>query len=362
MASNRSRPLTRPRIIEQGLLKKLLLSLVATGFSGLVLVGGAEVYLRLFDDHKYQPRPALFVDGGTTGPAVAANLDCVYFGQDYSLHIRTDKHGYRRSRRPLADGEPLVLLVGDSYTFGWGVSDDQTYASYLDGALVEQGLRVINLGTPGFGTLEYAQRLEQALGEFAAHPIRAIVVLHVDNDPVDNVEEILRLNGFLAHRADPHYINPGPSRALNALDRMALRLAPLEWLVETGKSQGKLTYEGVDLEQSFEDLSLAREYASKGKLTPFQARLVQLGVERLDRQAKEANVPILHWVLPALPNNGSGLQATLAQSSRRYLGELKAEWGSEPIHNSNSAGHYTPGFNQALAQALLSELSSRASL
>src|SRR5439155_18563168 len=41
-------------------------------------------------------------------------------------------------------GEKRVLLVGDSFTWGWGVNDDQTFAACLEHLLV--GVKVINLG------------------------------------------------------------------------------------------------------------------------------------------------------------------------------------------------------------------------
>jgi len=46
-------------------------------------------------------------------------------------------------------GTKRVLLVGDSFTFGEGVSDGETYADYLREAL--PGTEVLNFGTHGYG-------------------------------------------------------------------------------------------------------------------------------------------------------------------------------------------------------------------
>ena len=42
------------------------------------------------------------------------------------------------------------MVIGDSFAFGWGVSDSQTYSARLEAAL--PALEVINLGVGGYGT------------------------------------------------------------------------------------------------------------------------------------------------------------------------------------------------------------------
>jgi len=56
-----------------------------------------------------------------------------------------------------------VLVLGDSYTFGWAVADDEPYARVLAG-LLEQGelpVEVVNAGTPGYNTVQQAALLEE---------------------------------------------------------------------------------------------------------------------------------------------------------------------------------------------------------
>ena len=46
-------------------------------------------------------------------------------------------------------GKHRILTLGDSFTFGEGVSDNETYSHYLESAL--PNTEVVNLGVPGYG-------------------------------------------------------------------------------------------------------------------------------------------------------------------------------------------------------------------
>jgi lysophospholipase L1-like esterase len=65
-----------------------------------------------------------------------------------------------RVRLPVEDpaGAPTLLCLGDSVTFGLGAGTDQAYPARL--AAVLPGLRVLNLGRPGYRTYQVADVLE----------------------------------------------------------------------------------------------------------------------------------------------------------------------------------------------------------
>ena len=85
-------------------------------------------------------------------------------------------------RGPLPEpGRRCVVLLGDSFTFGEGVLEQETFVGRLDAALRDQGLQVVNAGVAGHGTVEEAARLEGLLD--ACHPV-AVVLVHVPNDAI----------------------------------------------------------------------------------------------------------------------------------------------------------------------------------
>lgn len=70
-------------------------------------------------------------------------------------------------RAPPVTGNPDVVFVGDSFTFGFGLTDEQTFASIY---CRERGLACANLGLPGSGTLRQVERLEEFLDRFGWRP------------------------------------------------------------------------------------------------------------------------------------------------------------------------------------------------
>src|SRR6185436_2355315 len=79
-----------------------------------------------------------------------------------------------------APPKPRVLLIGDSHTLGWGVEDDQTFASVLAS---EFGYRTVNLGVSSYGTpreLGWLERQGKPL------PDDRVVLQYSDNDFDEN--------------------------------------------------------------------------------------------------------------------------------------------------------------------------------
>jgi hypothetical protein len=87
-------------------------------------------------------------------------------------------------------GELRVLAVGDSFTYGHGVEDDQTYPAVLERLLRERGrdARVLNAGVPGYSTdQEYTYVVRDGL---ALAPDLLLLGVHC-SDVSDNYESSL---------------------------------------------------------------------------------------------------------------------------------------------------------------------------
>ncbi len=70
-------------------------------------------------------------------------------------------------RVPVVDGNPDIIFIGDSVTFGNGLSDDETFISIYCKA---RRLSCANLGDVGAGTLKEIERLEQYLNQWNWRP------------------------------------------------------------------------------------------------------------------------------------------------------------------------------------------------
>ena len=70
-------------------------------------------------------------------------------------------------RVPGTDGNPDIVFVGDSFTFGFGLKDDETFSSRYCAAT---HVTCANLGIPGSGTVRQLRRLEQFITDYHWKP------------------------------------------------------------------------------------------------------------------------------------------------------------------------------------------------
>lgn len=159
---------------------------VIVGF-GVILMGGAELFARQLP--RFIPRPTRYVGEHENRPSRNFIADERLGWRMKSRHsfewqidgrqviYRSDRDGFRISTSTSsASGGRPVVFVGDSFTFGFGVPFEETFASRLGAAL---GTPVVNLALPGYGVDQMSQSLR-----FEALPLRprAIVVAFIDYD------------------------------------------------------------------------------------------------------------------------------------------------------------------------------------
>jgi hypothetical protein len=155
--------------------------------------------------------------------------------------LSIDEDGFRRNgRRPPPSGR-CVLTVGDSYTFGDEVSDEETWPAHLERRL---GRRVLNAGVFGYGFDQIALRAQDIL---KVRPCVDTLVVGLIADDVGRCEYSYRfawkpyfgiVNGALVLKNVP--VPQGKARehwVLGALgysylaDSLFRRFAPHFWLV-----------------------------------------------------------------------------------------------------------------------------------
>lgn len=81
--------------------------------------------------------------------------------------------------------ETRILHLGDSFTFGWSVRDDQTISASLDRILAAKGVkcRNINLGVIGYNLTQYRQAFMERLHLARAGDVVVINIFVNDGDP-----------------------------------------------------------------------------------------------------------------------------------------------------------------------------------
>jgi lysophospholipase L1-like esterase len=100
-----------------------------------------------------------------------------------SFPYRTNSHGLRdRDRSAKEPGTKRVLVMGDSYTFGYAVAEEEAFPQVAERLLHERGhpeIEVINAGIPDYNSRQERQLLQRLLPVYAPD---AVVLAYVVND------------------------------------------------------------------------------------------------------------------------------------------------------------------------------------
>ena len=93
-----------------------------------------------------------------------------YETTEFSFEVASNALGFRgpllAEEPPAGKDAPVrIVAVGDSFTYGWGVAEDETWPAVLERLLCAAGhqVEVANLGQGGVATAEYAATCERAL-------------------------------------------------------------------------------------------------------------------------------------------------------------------------------------------------------
>jgi hypothetical protein len=138
---------------------------------------------------------------------------------EYDAQTTITEKGHRS---PRVDGSPDVIFVGDSFTFGWGLTDEETFVSIY---CQERRRSCANLGAPGTGTARQVARLKQFLSEWNWRP-REVKLFFFGmstsfssgNDFVDNYNFSQRQHAATAGEA-PAPLKP-PAAPLTLVERI----------------------------------------------------------------------------------------------------------------------------------------------
>jgi lysophospholipase L1-like esterase len=104
---------------------------------------------------------------------------------EFDTLVEHGPDGWRRPvPQPPAGAAHRVLVLGDSFTWGWGVGQGEVFTDRLQQRL-PPSVAVINRGVNGFGTAQEYLLLQRELAE---HRYDAVVLMFFYNDLADDVD------------------------------------------------------------------------------------------------------------------------------------------------------------------------------
>ncbi len=173
------------------MIRHLALRLLTAAVASIVGLAVAEVAFRAyarwtFDDHFPEWTENLVVVPGPQVFAFKPHATGHFPGSvdmKRTFPYRTNAHGLRDRDRPAkAQGTRRVLVIGDSYTWGYAVAEEEAYPQVAERLLRERGrpdIEVINGGIPDYNSRQERQFLEQLIPLYAPD---AVFLAYVIND------------------------------------------------------------------------------------------------------------------------------------------------------------------------------------
>lgn len=175
----------------KNIFKNLLLILVSLLFSLAVLEGMSRLVMPIQYGHNY-----ISIDGREDVDPTRDHLTLTP-----SVTFRQKTHEFDKVTTHTADGfrgtenpdNPDVIFIGDSFTYGTGLADEETIPQVF---ARDSGRVSVNLGRAGTGTVRQLDILEHFLAQKDWHPqeVKLVVMamtaaLMAGNDLADNLEE-----------------------------------------------------------------------------------------------------------------------------------------------------------------------------
>jgi hypothetical protein len=114
----------------------------------------------------------------------------------YDVSYTIDPQGFRNTI-PTSEVSTHVFVLGDSFAFGFGVNDDQTFSSRLAAHLRGQA-RVLNLGVEGHGLTQMLVRFRQVRRR--VQPGDIVILTFIDDDLVRNWPDFMFVSRMLFGR------------------------------------------------------------------------------------------------------------------------------------------------------------------
>ncbi len=106
------------------------------------------------------------------------NAKIIFRNAEFNTPVIINKNGFRDDDASSAG--PEIICLGDSFTMGWGVNESQSFPDILE---KETGAKVLNTGTPSYGTARELMLLKR----LDTSNLKYIIIQYCSNDLEENL-------------------------------------------------------------------------------------------------------------------------------------------------------------------------------
>lgn len=162
---------------------------VAAGLLALVLAGGVAELTSRFVLHAPPPAPPdernlLYQFDDRLGWFPVPSSLRTYTGSR-TITVSNNRMGFR-DREHGAKQKPRIVVVGDSFVWGYDAEQDERFTERLQAAL--PGFEVLNTGVSGYGTDQELLMLEARIDQL--QPDLVLLIFCAENDQDDNASNL----------------------------------------------------------------------------------------------------------------------------------------------------------------------------
>lgn len=124
-----------------------LLNLMLLLFSIIASLGILEIGIRIFAPQCNPGRNIYFISLKDETPLAPHNFSGRHYSKgDYDVSVNINKYGFRDKKDIGNSGGKNIFVVGDSFSFGYGVEEEKRYSNVLEDLIK---IPVYNIGTTG---------------------------------------------------------------------------------------------------------------------------------------------------------------------------------------------------------------------
>jgi lysophospholipase L1-like esterase len=291
----------------------------------------------------------------------------------YSFRYSNNSLGWRgrREYREAKQTDYRVLFLGDSFTYGTGVNDDQTFAAQIEKNLRagQVSVEVLNAGCPGKGT-DYELKCFQTLGR-KFHPDLTVLAF-VGNDFQDNARgEYYTIGRKGDLQIKPLDCHRGTIKAV--LDR----LPAYNWLLSRSQAANLIKQAGVKVlinrarktdPDATRGLVVSYTRSASGYGTATDRELTRIYLRQLNAAVKQAGSELMMFYIPVAPEVLEYRQKRTISADERAMQQIAAQnglvlWSLTPLlaHSGQSIDrlYYQEGHWTAAAHAIAARYLSR---
>lgn len=283
---------------------------------------------------------------------------------DVTVYFRINGQGMRDDREFSYDkpaGTKRIVVLGDSYTIGYEVAQDATYASVLENRLRNAGatIQVLNAGVSGFSN---AEEYLYFIRELVKYKPDAVVVGYYGNDLVDNVRTgLFKLEGDqLTETADSYVPLGGVANFLNTSGFFNFLSERSNAFVLIKERATELLKKRI-VKDNLRSLETAEVRQSAGAKS-YEALLCAAIFEDFYKATQENKIPLVIMSIPTELMNPARLVETFPlaalDTSRPSIAFVSAKdlldpyVGREQLYWHQSHGHWTPLSHRLAGEAL----------